>query len=177
MKCENCPAFRNTSYEYEEFECYAGVPEDELFEDAKGKSGCKLHWKTIQKRMMDHDRCMSLSLAEGQKLCNPAKYAEVLERANQSLYMERAAHCVGLDRNFPYKRNGKFYYRPYRNYYNTSYNDPVWSDLKYLGFAECDKMHCEIKDETERVNFWLNEDGKKWLADKLGIYKIWQDRK
>ena len=84
-------------------------------------------------------------------------------------------HCLGLDRRKPYKRNGKLYYRPYRNYYNTQYKNVVWSDLKYLGFAECDKEYWEIKDKNTVVNYWLNKDGRKWLADILGIYKIWEE--
>lgn len=175
MKCNRCPALRKTSYEYGEYDCYAGVPEDDMYEDVKGDYGCKLHWKTIRKRVNEHDQNWNISIADGQRLCNPEKYSEVLERANQKKYVERASHCIGLDRKFPYKRNGKLYYRPYRNYYNTKYNDPIWTDLKYLGFAECDKMYWEIKDGKELVNFWLNEDGRKWLADKLGIYKIWEE--
>ena len=175
MKCERCPANVKTSYEYDEYACYAGVPEEEQTEDEKGNYGCNLHWKTIQKLIRRHDDSYDISLADGQRMCNPEKYAETLERANGKLHIEYAKHCIGLDRNHPYKRNGKLYYRPYRNYYNTTYNNPTWSDLCYLGFAECDKHYWEIKDGTERTNFWLNEDGRKWLAEKLGIFKIWEE--
>lgn len=176
MKCNNCQAYVRTSYEYGEYECYAGVSEEELIEDSKGNCGCKYHWKTIRKRMHEHDKCYDISLADGQRICNPDEYEKVFERANDEKYINYAKHCVGLDRHKPYKRNGKLYFKPYRNYYNTRYNDPVWSDLKWLGFAECDKTYWEVKDENQTANYWLNEDGRKWLAEKLGIFKIWEER-
>lgn len=174
-KCEYCKAFVSTSYEYGEYECYAGVPEEEMIEDSKGNCGCKLHWKTIQKLIREHNKWYDISLADGQRTCNPEKYAEVLERANTGKHIERAKHCLGLDRNNPYKRNGKLFYRPYRNYYNTNYDDEIWSDLRYLGFAECDCKYWE-EEKKKSVFYWLNEDGRKWLAEKLGIFKIWDER-
>lgn len=80
-----------------------------------------------------------------------------------------------IDRHKPYKRNGKLYFRPYRNYFNTNYDNEVWGDLRYLGFAECDCNYWE-EEKKKSVFFWLNEDGRKWLAEKLGIYKIWEER-
>ena len=109
-------------------------------------------------------------------MCHPEKYEEVLSEAeSDKKYMTKAMHCVGLDRKQPYKRNGRLYFRPYRNYYNTHYNDPVWSNLQWLGFADCDKAYWEVRDEKEIVNFSLNEEGRSWLAKKLGIYKIWEE--
>ncbi len=175
MKCERCPANINTSYEYEEYECYAGVSDDEMIEDKKGNYGCTLHWKTIQKIMLERYESYGISIAEGQRMCNPEQYADVLKRANTKKYIEEAKHCLGLDLKKPYKRNRKLYYRPYRNYFYTTYNNPIWADLKWLGFAECDKQYWEIKDGSEHTTFWLNEDGRKWLAEHLGIYKIWEE--
>lgn len=175
MKCERCPANVKTSYEYDEYDCYAGVPDEELTEDKKGNYGCNLHWKTIQKRLQEHYNSYNISIADGQRMCNPEKYAVILEKANGDAYIKCAMHCIGLDRKKPYKRNGKMYYRPYRNYYNTTYNNAIWSNLRFLGFSECDKNYWEIKDGSEATNFWLNEDGRKWLAEKLGIFKIWEE--
>lgn len=175
-KCENCIALRRTSYEYAEYDCYAGVPEDAMIEDKNGKYGCRMHWKTIRKMVRLHDESNNISIAEGQRMCNPERYAEVLERANGDRYINEAKHCVGLDHHKPYKRNGKLYWRPYRNYYNTYYDDPIWSDLRYLGFAECNCHYWEPEEKKKSVFFWLNEDGRAWLAERLGIYKIWPER-
>lgn len=46
MKCENCPAMQNTSYEYQEWECVLGIDEEE-FKD--GSCGCRNKKKTIEK--------------------------------------------------------------------------------------------------------------------------------
>lgn len=50
MKCESCPALERTSYEYGEYECAAGVPEDGKM---KTDEGCRYSLKRIQSRM-DH---------------------------------------------------------------------------------------------------------------------------
>lgn len=175
MKCEKCKACVLEDYEYGVYGCYIDVPEEEMTYFPDGESGCKLHWKTIHRIIREKDSCYEISLAEGQRLCNPEKYNIVLERANGDKYIELAKHCIGLDNKQPYNRNGKLYFRPYRNYFNTNYDDEIWSDLKFLGYAECD---CEYWDEEKKksVFYWLNEDGRKWLAEKLGIFKIWKER-
>lgn len=176
MRCERCKALQLDDYECGVYDCILGVSEDELVEFPDGEYGCKLHWKTIQRCIRERDLCYEISMAEGQKMCNPEKYDEVLEKANGKRYIEEAKHCVGLDRKKPYKRNGKLYFRPYRNYFNTNYDDEIWSDLKFLGFADCDCEYWENEEKKKSVFFSLNEDGRKWLAEKIGIFKIWDER-
>lgn len=48
MKCENCEAMQNTSYEYQEWECVLGIEETE-FKD--GSCGCRKKEKTIKKML------------------------------------------------------------------------------------------------------------------------------
>lgn len=48
MKCENCEAMQNTSYEYKEWECVLGI-EDCEFKD--GSCGCRHKAKTIKKML------------------------------------------------------------------------------------------------------------------------------
>lgn len=48
MKCENCEAMQNMSYEYQEWECVLGMEEHE-FKD--GSYGCKHKEKTIKKML------------------------------------------------------------------------------------------------------------------------------
>lgn len=50
MKCENCEAMQNTSYEYQEWECVLGIEECE-FKD--GSFGCTYKAKTIKKMLED----------------------------------------------------------------------------------------------------------------------------
>lgn len=61
MKCESCPAYRRTSYEYGEYECYAEVPESEQREYADGKWGCVHREKTIQKWIDRHDKVWEMT--------------------------------------------------------------------------------------------------------------------
>ena len=50
MKCENCEAMQNMSYEYQEWECVLGMEECK-FKD--GSYGCKHKAKTIEKMLED----------------------------------------------------------------------------------------------------------------------------
>ena len=154
MRCGNCKACVLVDYECGVWDCDIDVPEDKQVEFSDGEYGCKLHWKTIQKAIREKNECYSISLAEGQKLCNPEQYEKILEKANEKKYINLAKHCVGLDKHKPYKRNGKLYFRPYRNYFNTNYDNEVWSDLRYLGFAECDCNYWE-EEKKNSVFFWL----------------------
>lgn len=48
-----------------------------------------------------------------------------------------AQHCIGLDHKKPYKRHGRYFYRPYRNYYDASVKDcETWDLLVQAGYAE-----------------------------------------
>lgn len=54
MKCEHCKASCGKhyaeSYDYDWY-CLAGVQDEEREEFADGLIGCRLHYKTIEKRM------------------------------------------------------------------------------------------------------------------------------
>ena len=47
-----------------------------------------------------------------------------------------AQHCIGLDHKKPYKRHGRYFYRPYRNYYDASVKDCETWDLPGWQIAE-----------------------------------------
>ena len=50
-----------------------------------------------------------------------------------------ARHCIGLDHKKPYKRHGRYFYRPYRNYYDASVKDcETWDLLVQAGYAEAE---------------------------------------
>lgn len=45
-------------------------------------------------------------------------------------------HCVGLNRGKPYRRHGKLFYKPSRNYFDCGkHDDPDWSELANCGYA------------------------------------------
>lgn len=45
----------------------------------------------------------------------------------ENRYISLATHAIGLDHKKPYKRHGRYFYRPYRNYYDASIKDcEIW---------------------------------------------------
>lgn len=46
MRCENCNYYKNTSYEYDEYDCSLGI---EFSENKKGVCGCKYNNRTLKK--------------------------------------------------------------------------------------------------------------------------------
>ena len=51
-----------------------------------------------------------------------------MRKEHENIYIELAKHCIGLDHKKPYKRHGRYFYRPYRNYY-----DAGGKDVEMLG--------------------------------------------
>lgn len=93
-----------------------------------------------------------------------------MREAHENTYIELAKHCIGLDRKKPYKRHGKLFYKPYRNYYSTSKQGrEVWDAMVAAGYAGAG----EENRYGGRI-YWLTRDGLDWLGQKLGI-KIWDE--
>ena len=70
--------------------------------------------------------------------------------------INQTEHCVGLDYKKPYKRNGKLFYKPYRNYFDTE--DVMWDALVEIGYAYKNRM------------YHLTIDGLSWLSSMNNIY-------
>lgn len=76
-------------------------------------------------------------------------------------------HCIGLDyspHHEPYTRNGRQYYKPYRNHFCTYSDDKLWNLLCDNGLALHDRIG---RDGT--TNFWLTRKGLDWLGRRLNI--------
>lgn len=72
-------------------------------------------------------------------------------------------HCVGLGRKKPYKRHGKLFYRPYRNYFATGAQDELWEAIRKEGYATARK-------EQSHVFYFLTREGLDWLGKQIGVY-------
>lgn len=52
--------------------------------------------------------------------------------------IDQMKHCIGLNRRKPYRRHGKLFYKPYRNYfdcgYAVDYYGKGWYELTKAGF-------------------------------------------
>ncbi len=84
------------------------------------------------------------------------------------IHISAAKHAIGLDYKKPYTRNGKKFYKLYRNNFGTLLNDAIWTVLAEVGYAAHDEP---IED---MVMYWLTEKGLKWLGNELGI-KIYEE--
>ncbi len=81
-----------------------------------------------------------------------------------------AQHCIGMDHKKPYKRHGRYFYRPYRNYYDASVKDcETWELLVRAGYAEAGR-----KDRYGGRMYWLSRTGLDALGEYLGI-KIYDE--
>lgn len=80
-------------------------------------------------------------------------------------YIELASHAIGLDHKKPYKRHGRLFYRPYRNYYAAGANHcETWETLVNAGYAERG-----IGLSHGGRMYWLTRKGLDWLGERLGI--------
>lgn len=85
---------------------------------------------------------------------------------NKNIYIEYAKHCIGLNRKEPYKRHGRLYYRPYRNYFYASGNQSeIWNVMFAAGYADCG-----AENSNGGHTYWLTRAGLDWLGEKLGIH-------
>ena len=85
---------------------------------------------------------------------------------NGNIYIDLASHCIGLDYKKPYKRHGRYFYRPYRNYYGAGGKDvEIWDVMVEAGYAAAGK-----KDREGGRMYWLTREGLEWLGNILGIH-------
>lgn len=71
-------------------------------------------------------------------------------------------HCIGLDHKKPYKRHGKLFYRPYRNYFSTR-EDIVWQALTDKGYANMYSKSGDIGC------YEVTDKGREWLGCLIGV--------
>lgn len=73
-----------------------------------------------------------------------------------------AKHCLGLDKKKPYIRHGKYYYKPYRNYFDAAGCDVKTGErLAKAGYAE--------KYNPKYNAYRITDDGREWLGKILKI--------
>lgn len=75
----------------------------------------------------------------------------------------KAKHTLGLDHKKPYKRHGRLFYRPYRNYYCGT--DKVMDELVADGYAD-------VTEENGKYgrSYCVNEKGREWLGEVIQIH-------
>lgn len=73
-------------------------------------------------------------------------------------------HCIGLDRQSPYRRSNCLYYRPYRNYFTTSSNG---SD--YCNWVDLESKGLSAREAPESTTFHLTPYGFETLSRYLDV--------
>lgn len=81
-------------------------------------------------------------------------------------YIKLASHAIGLGHKKAYRRNGRLFYKPYRNYYAAGKKDcEIWDLMVGEGYAEAGKEN----QHGGRI-YWLTRKGLDWLGEQLGIH-------
>ena len=86
--------------------------------------------------------------------------AELINERQKALMQ----HALGMDHRNTYKRAGREWYRPYRNYYDAGGNDPEWEDLVKKGIAE------KRDGRNGGTWYWVSKTGLEVLSALLNIY-------
>jgi hypothetical protein len=79
---------------------------------------------------------------------------------------QKVRHTIGLDyatRRTLYKRNGKMYFKPTRNYFNGK--DEELEKLVDAGYME--SRRCRITKES--TTYYFTNEGLDWLEEQLHI--------
>lgn len=89
-----------------------------------------------------------------------------MDNMDENVFINFASHAIGLGYKKPYKRHGKLFYKPYRNYFSTAKGCDTfdaWKKIELSGYAK--------SSQTERGGyiFWLTRKGLDLLGEKLGM--------
>lgn len=78
------------------------------------------------------------------------------------VYIALMEHCIGLDNHKPYRRHGKLFFKPHRNYFDCGESDalPCWRIIAAYGYAV---------DFDGNGWFKLTKRGFRYLSNETGI--------
>ena len=82
-------------------------------------------------------------------------------------------HCIGMidsgsQRHRPYRRHGKIFYRPWRNYFCSAADDQTWNRLCEAGYAAHGDIHAH-DGRKPSTTFWMTRAGLDWLGREIGM--------
>lgn len=81
---------------------------------------------------------------------------------------QQVLHCIGMvdscsSRHKPYRRHGRTFYRPWRNFFSTPNPSKGWEALCAAGYADHGPATCN------GVCYWMTRVGMGWLGEQLGM--------
>lgn len=153
MKCEFClfqPPVGAEGYQDEcgYFEKYGKVWKD-------GREGCTLTFAQLQKAEEEYSEYLgNMGVDMGLEM-DFEQYGYSMDRA-----VKLAKHMLGMDHRKPYRRHGKDFYKPYRNYF-CGHDDQLSMMARH-------RLMDEIPDEKDTW-YSLTPAGIRWLERKIGI--------
>ena len=172
--CEECQYLSSTGGEYPETYCMLVDENDpKVMDDGQGL-GCTYNLRTLKKLARERDEAEYRSYLgyDDFVLVNGIDMTEEDNRKIQQI-IEVMMHTIGLwpeGRRHAYKRHGKIFYRPYRNYFATKPGCDgywMWERMQKAGHAEVAK--------SSQGEFWhLTRRGLDWLEMKLDM-KIYDE--
>lgn len=173
--CEECQYLSSTGGEYPETYCTL-ISEDDpkVMDDGKGFLGCTYNLRTLKKLARERDEAEYREYLgyDDFMLVNGIDMTEEDNRKIQQIILVMM-HTIGMwpeGLRHPYKRHGKIFYRPYRNYFNTKPECSgywMWERMQKADHAEVDR--------SGPSEFWhLTRRGLDWLEMKLDM-KIYDE--
>jgi len=175
--CEECEYMSSTGGEYPETYCKLVSMDDPKVEDDNGYTGCRYNLRTLRKMERDRDEAEYRSLL-GYDDFVLVNGIDMTEQDGEKLrkIIGVMMHAIGMwpeGLRHAYKRHGRIYYRPYRNYFSTTPKITghwMWERMQKAGHAE---MRNSWNDGNGEI--WsLTRRGLDWLGMKLDM-KIYDE--
>lgn len=77
--------------------------------------------------------------------------------------VDKATHAIGLNNKKAYYRHGRYWYKPYRNYYCAGpAGDLVWERMVQQGYAEASRR-------LDSTYYHMTPAGLNWLGQQTNI--------
>lgn len=153
MKCERCEFAPGLEEDCPMWDQYGTVWKD-------GLDGCTVSYHHLKKMEREHDRDLGImGLEMGIEYDFEHKGLSV-EKA-----IDHMSHMIGMDnpRHKPYRRHGKVFYKPWRNYW-CGYD----AELDYLS-QPCIELVERVDWGGQGIYYYVNRSGLDWLGRRLNM--------
>ena len=77
--------------------------------------------------------------------------------------IDHCKHMLGMDNRDTYRRHGKEFYKPYRNYWSGEEPGLEWMSSGVIGLAE------NLSKDPDSPYYRLTKAGIKWLERRIGV--------
>ena len=166
--CDDCGFLAVEGCEYPEFYCSVGVQEDDpKFDEDNIGCGCHYNLRTLRKRQKENEHAEYLHyLRYDDYMLMPTIDWTDENKSILEQHRKLVRHAIGLGRERPYRRHGKLFYKPYRNYFQTrtaTHDYPYWERLVTAGLAD-------KEEDGDNIWYHVTRRGLDWLGQHDGIH-------